>query len=179
MCSPRECLGNYKIESSSLSGRKVSCRALTIAYLNVCTVCIHAGGNKQFAVVTRDAVSYSANDCRCSVQRRRHARNKNGQFLMLDAASGDTLIACHNAKSYAYDIFRHTALAGEATRLADFNTHLPCFALHCTYLMHYALIKHHSGKHRKDRKHEENDSVPAVLRTSYVTCQLFLPMLCS
>ena len=41
---------------------------------------------------------------------------------MLDASSGDTLVACHNAKSYAYDLFLHTAQAGEAVWLAHLNT---------------------------------------------------------
>ena len=102
------------------------------------------------------------------MQRRRHARNKNGQFLMLDAASGDTPIACHNAKSHAYEFFLHTAQAGEAIniRLADFNT---CLSVHRTCLMQNAPISHPSGKRRKqDRSHNE----PTVLRTSYVTCQL-------
>lgn len=48
------------------------------------------------------------------MQRIWHAGNKNGQFVMVDAATGDTLLACHNTKSYAYDVFLHTTLAGEA-----------------------------------------------------------------
>ena len=85
---------------------------------------------------------------------------------MLDAASGDTLIACHNAKSHAYEFFLHTAQAGEAIRLADFNTRL---SVHRTCLMQNAAISHPSGKRRKqERSHNE----PTVLRTSYVTCEL-------
>ena len=53
------------------------------------------------------------NGCRCNVQRLRHAGRKNGQFVMLDAFNGQTMIACLNAKSRVYDLFLHTSQAGE------------------------------------------------------------------
>ena len=51
--------------------------------------------------------------CRCTVQRLRHAGRKHGQFVMLDTSSGETVIACLNAKSRVYDLFLYNSQAGE------------------------------------------------------------------
>ena len=89
-------------------------------------------------------------DCRCNVQRVRHAGNKNGQFVMLDAASGDTLTACHNAKSHAYDVFLHTAHEGEATSVGVAKLPAPS-TMHMPHACS-ALLGHSSVKHKNHRK---------------------------
>ena len=43
----------------------------------------------------------------------RHAGHKAGQIVMVDACSGDMLLARRNAKSHVYDLFQQTSQAGK------------------------------------------------------------------